>query len=207
MTLNSCIVSWVWRYRRLSHPLFSRVQRLNCSYDCTYGHVDEVMSDGESIEIVCYTDIASTFDFVFTFFMRVVFRVGVLICIFMYVYFTLSVMLSGGLQQYLIRHRPTNISPQPRRGCGSDSTTFHDLPVSTYLVVSKVSSCFRAMMMTVAYLPLGQIGHGPLWPKNVFFDVVKKLENLVWPSPFWNPKYANGWWWLSIFIYTFRFFS
>jgi len=39
------------------------------------------------------------------------------------------VLVSGGLQQYLIRHG-TNLScAQPRRGAGSDTMTFHDLPV------------------------------------------------------------------------------
>ena len=31
----------------------------------------------------------------------------------------------------------------------------------------------------VAYLPLGQIGYGHSLPKNFFFDIVKKFENLV----------------------------
>ena len=38
-----------------------------------------------------------------------------------------SVLLSGGLQQYLIRQ---SVNEQPRKGAGSDVTTFHDLPVS-----------------------------------------------------------------------------
>ena len=60
-------------------------------------------------------------------------------------------------------------------------------------------------LYTVAYLPLGQIGHGPpLAKKFFFFYIVKKLENLVRPPlcvstsgqrtfgpPFWNPKYAT----------------
>ena len=35
-------------------------------------------------------------------------------------------------------------------------------------------------LVSVAYLPRGQIGHGPLGQKKFFFTV-KKLENLVWP--------------------------
>ena len=32
----------------------------------------------------------------------------------------------------------------------------------------------------IAYLPFGQIGHGPPLAKNFFFDIVKNLENIVW---------------------------
>ena len=36
----------------------------------------------------------------------------------------------------------------------------------------------------VAYLPLGQIGHGPpFWQIFLFFNIGKNRKNIAWPSP------------------------
>lgn len=43
------------------------------------------------------------------------------------------VLVSGGLQQYLIRHSANLACRQPCKGEGSDTTTFHDLPDSLQL--------------------------------------------------------------------------
>lgn len=39
------------------------------------------------------------------------------------------VAMSGGLQQLLNKQKNVSKDCQPRRGCGSELTTFHDLPV------------------------------------------------------------------------------
>ena len=55
--------------------------------------------------------------------------------------------LSGGLQQFLIRHKhskPTEETKvhQPRKGAGSDFTTIHDLPVSLTVNCSTASGIY-----------------------------------------------------------------
>lgn len=54
-----------------------------------------------------------------------------------------EVLVSGGLQQLLIKERNNEMTEQPRRGAGSDVTTFHDLAVSAvrrYFLLSYIAS-------------------------------------------------------------------
>ena len=71
-----------------------------------------------------------------------------------------AVYVSGGLQQYLIRTRKKeeNSIQQPRKGCGSYVSTFHDLPVGKCLTECLLSSRLYCLWSDVRRPPMSA-GH------------------------------------------------
>lgn len=71
-------------------------------------------------------------------------------------YYFSGMLVSGGLQQYLIRQQMANnlnnLVQQPRKGLGSDIATFHDLPVSPFTshfcIFNKfMYQCYRLLLI------------------------------------------------------------